>query len=173
MDNERDKDCPPYRPHVLVADEDTDFLQRLDVAIESCGLFDMDVATSGREIVQRVNETCYDALVLEIKFPDILGTTIASLIHETDPELPIAILSKYDGKAATFGVVRSESLFWYKSFTYNTEELQELCEKIYNLSLINPCSREQRHRKREEAKTKNLEASVQIPDVLIEAIKGK
>lgn len=161
-----------YRPLVLIADDNEDFLFMLTSVLEKDGRCDVRTASTGKDIIALVNELCFDALVLDVKFPDIMGTTIAELVHEGDPQVSIAFLTGYTGQATKEAIARVGGIYWPKPL----ESIKKFCNDLYNLALVNPCSNKERLELREYAQRRLLSKKetpkIEIPDVLLKAAEG-
>ena len=155
-----------YRPLVLVADDNADFLELLALSMTRADKFDFKTATTGREIIDLVNKECFDALVLDVKLPDIMGTTIAELIKEYDPDIKILFLTGYTGEGTQSAIENLGAKFWQKP----VEDHNGLITEIYNLAMKSPCTDEERFQKRLDARIRmKSKKKLEIPSVLLAA----
>jgi DNA-binding NtrC family response regulator len=100
-------------PLILCADDD-DSVRALCVAALTRGGFDVDVASDGREALDKLKERAYDAVLLDLWMPHLHGSTVLSIVQREQPQLldrmivitgaPEAVLQDVKGKVA--GVLR-------------------------------------------------------------------
>ncbi len=168
-----DTDDKSYRAKILVADDNEDFLEVLQIFLRQYNKFDIDIARTGKEVVEKVNTTCYDVVILDVKFPDVLGTTIGELLKKYDPLLNVGFLTGYVGSATLEAVDRIHAKYWIKPI----EDINGLAQDIYQMALEHPCNGAERTEKRKEAQIrlkarKDAKDFIEIPKVLLEASKG-
>jgi DNA-binding NtrC family response regulator len=94
-------------PLVLCADDD-DSVRSLCVAALTRGGFDVDVASNGREALDKLKARTYDAVLLDLWMPNLHGTTVLSIIQKDQPALlerlivitgaPDAVVEDVEGK---------------------------------------------------------------------------
>jgi DNA-binding NtrC family response regulator len=161
-------DCSQYRPSVLVAQSDFDCLKRIELEAKNQNKFDLVLATSGKTTIENINSHCFDGVVLGLKFPDITGSTLAYLIHEFDPDISIAFLTTYNTGVLSTTAEYLRCKIWDKE--KELENIPNLCNKIYELSMENPCKNLQRTLSRKYAQTKrglySQYAKLSVPDSL-------
>lgn len=121
-----------YRPRVLIAQSDEEDLQLIEKHVLRFAKFDYILADRGTQVIQEINENCFDVVVLGLKFKDVTGTTLAYLIHEFDPTIPIVFLTSYSNvmlsgaEDVAYKVIEKENL---------EENLPSICEDIYNIAM--------------------------------------
>jgi CheY-like chemotaxis protein len=147
LETEVELPCSDYRPRVLIAQSDQDSLELLVENSRVYNKYDVEIAVSGQAVVDMVNEYCFDAIVLGLKFPDITGATLAYLIHRFDPLVSVAFLSNYKSDILISVAQDLGFKFWNKDEKF--EDLEKLCKDIYDLALYMPCDAEKRIIKRE------------------------
>lgn len=74
------------RPRVLVVEDDATTREALRRILEAEGC-EVDVAVDGEKAVGRVNQSRYDAIVLDIALPKLSGTDVMEYIASTTPEM--------------------------------------------------------------------------------------
>ncbi len=77
---------------VLLVDDDEDFTTVMAERMESRGL-NVDKVDSGTAALDKINETPYDAIVLDLAMPGIDGLTTLKLIKQKNPELQVILLT--------------------------------------------------------------------------------
>jgi DNA-binding NtrC family response regulator len=130
--------CSGFRPIVLIAQNDEDDLRILQEASLKYNKYDVVVATTGQEIVDKINETCFDAVIIGLRFSDLTGSTLAYLIHAFDPLIKIGFLTNYNTASLIEAVERLDCTFLNKNV--ELQNLDKLCEKIYHIATEIPCS---------------------------------
>ena len=73
-------------PRILCADDDPDVLELCAVSLSKAG-FAADRATNGREVLEKVQEKDYAAILLDLSMPSVHGTTVLSVLQRERPEL--------------------------------------------------------------------------------------
>jgi CheY-like chemotaxis protein len=81
---------------VLIVDDDPG-ARRLYGAFLKSKAMDVDEAESGIEAVQRVEQSPFDLVIMDLDMPGIDGWMAMSLIHARLPELPMVILTALTG----------------------------------------------------------------------------
>ena len=71
---------------ILVVDDQKDILEMLAEVLSARG-FDVDIAASAQEALQRIRETIYDAAILDFNLPDMDGVMLHRQIRQMDREL--------------------------------------------------------------------------------------
>ncbi len=77
---------------LLLVDDEEEFLTASSRALDRRG-FEVDVAPNGVTALEMVGKSEFDVVVLDVKMPDIDGTEIFRQIHETQPDLPVILLT--------------------------------------------------------------------------------
>ena len=82
------------RPRVLVVEDERALAQVLAIRLESAG-FDVEIASSGLEGLRRAITWSPDALLLDVRLPDLDGLELQSRLrsHPERAALPIVFLS--------------------------------------------------------------------------------
>src|SRR5579875_919217 len=82
------------RPSVLVVDDDLALLRALPQML-SLRLQEVCVETSASalEALERIRANDYDAIVSDIKMPDMDGLTLLLRVHEIYPEMPVLLIT--------------------------------------------------------------------------------
>ena len=80
---------PPKR--VLVVDDDRSIL-RLVATVLKRELYEVDTASGGREALARIEETLYDAIVLDLMMPDINGLDVLKVLQSREPRVKCVVI---------------------------------------------------------------------------------
>ena len=77
---------------VLLVDDEVDFLETLS---ERMRLRDMDVTTSASPLdaIKKVQEKDYDAIIMDLKMPQMDGLQLLKVLKEKNPDLQIILLT--------------------------------------------------------------------------------
>ncbi|HEX2780842.1 MAG TPA: PAS domain S-box protein [Gemmatimonadaceae bacterium] len=70
---------------VLVADDESAVREALQIFLRSLG-HHVDVASSGMEAIARLESRRYDAILLDLRMPDMAGGAVYDKLAQTDPE---------------------------------------------------------------------------------------
>lgn len=150
MYEKKDIPCSEYRPNILIAQNDEDDLKLLEAASIKYGKYDAVYAQTGQEIIDNVNNHCFDTIILGLKFPDITGATIAYLVHQFDPLVTIGFLTVYKNNILVAAANDLHLRFWDKNEKF--KDLDLLCCDIYDLAVEISCDDEKRIIRREYRK---------------------
>lgn len=96
---------------VLLVDDDDEILTLIPLILREGG-FEVDVASGGPEAVFAVGEDAPDVVVLDYRFPDGTGDSIASTIRRLLPSVRIVGFSAFatDGSEWADAFVRKEDV---------------------------------------------------------------
>jgi DNA-binding NtrC family response regulator len=86
---------------LLIVDDEEEFLLSSSQAMSRRG-FTVDVAPNGVTALEKVEENDYDAVVLDVKMPDIDGIEVFRQIHKSQPGLPIILLTGHSSIGDAF-----------------------------------------------------------------------
>lgn len=109
---------PDYKniPTILIVDDDPDIIEFINQTMRifnECR-FKIVFAATGLGAITRINLQPIDAVVLDIKLPDITGINIGQKIKNHYPNMPIAIFTSYSGKNVEEQVKEIGAFYWYK-----------------------------------------------------------
>jgi EAL domain-containing protein (putative c-di-GMP-specific phosphodiesterase class I) len=83
---------PGHRPRVLVVEDEPALLRAMARALGSAG-FEVTTAMNGREAVEILATTEVDAVVSDIRMPDMDGIQLLRAVREKDLELPVILVT--------------------------------------------------------------------------------
>lgn len=92
--------------------------------------FSVDTAASGGEAIDLINSKKYDAVVIDILLPDMMGGMLGGIIRKFHPEMPIAFLTGFDSKTAEKLAGEINAEFWRKDDKADFEELARCIEQL-------------------------------------------
>jgi len=82
------------RIRILVVDDDESVRQTFKVILEENGYF-VDTAESGREAIEKSHKNFYNAVLIDIRLPDMEGTKLLTAMKETTPKMIKIIITGY------------------------------------------------------------------------------
>jgi DNA-binding NtrC family response regulator len=82
------------RPRVLVIDDEESMRHALARGLERAG-FHCDTAATGRGGVEMFVGGGFDAVLTDVKLPDLSGLDIAAILTEMDPSIPVVVMTGY------------------------------------------------------------------------------
>ncbi|MBU4233515.1 MAG: sigma-54 dependent transcriptional regulator [Proteobacteria bacterium] len=96
----------PSNTRVLIVDDDRDISALLSVLMNKEGLTNM-VAHDGETALQMVPVARPDMLLVDVKMPGIDGMTVLKRVKETDPHLPVVLITAYAEISASVAAMRA------------------------------------------------------------------
>lgn len=111
---------PPGAPGVLIVDDDATLRTQLSTYLDSHGVFCL-LAKDGSEAMELLAAQQFDAVLLDIRLPDMSGLEVAARIREITPRPKIILMSGYDdavseakqAKLEVFTVIEKPVPLWY------------------------------------------------------------
>ena len=82
------------RPRILVVDDDRAIISTTKAILEDEGYI-VDVATSGREAIQKTEEAIYNLALLDIRLPDMEGVELLKLMKDNVPRMRKIMVTGY------------------------------------------------------------------------------
>lgn len=80
---------------ILVVDDDAEIVQLFDLYLGMNG-FEVLTATSGRQAIELLRSETVDALVLDVRMPDMDGFQVVTAVREMGCTFPICLHTAYD-----------------------------------------------------------------------------
>jgi EAL domain-containing protein (putative c-di-GMP-specific phosphodiesterase class I) len=122
---------PGHRPRVLVAEDEPALLRTMARALRETG-FEVATAGDGREAVQLLAAMDFDAVLSDIRMPDMDGIQLLRAVRERDLELPVILVT------ASPDVHTAQQAIEYGAFRYimkpvQLEELERTMRKAVQL----------------------------------------
>ncbi|GAA3293343.1 hypothetical protein GCM10020218_070140 [Dactylosporangium vinaceum] len=109
---------PPGRNATVLVVEDEAPLRRVITRILADGGYHPVAAASGAEALELFDEHVIDILLTDVIMPEMSGTRLAELVHETRPDLPVVYMSGYsNGLLGTTHILDDDITFLEKPFT--------------------------------------------------------
>ncbi len=82
------------RHRILIADDEPSFRRLYEHELRKAG-YEVELASSGKEVLQRVQVKRPDLVILDIRMPGMNGLDTMNRLLEEDNELPVIINSAY------------------------------------------------------------------------------
>lgn len=82
------------RPRILIVDDDDAIRSTVKAILEDEGYF-IDVAASGKEAIQKTQETTYNVALLDIRLPDMEGVELLKLMTDHIPRTRKIMVTGY------------------------------------------------------------------------------
>ncbi|MFW6202038.1 MAG: sigma-54-dependent transcriptional regulator [Gemmatimonadota bacterium] len=114
-------------PKILLVDDETSILETLEILLRGEG-FEVEVANSGREALERLPEAAPDAIVADIRMPGISGLDLLSEVRERDPELPVVLMTAQASLQSAVQAV-NEGAFYYLQKPFSNGDMVALCRR--------------------------------------------
>jgi DNA-binding NtrC family response regulator len=110
---------------VLLVDDEEDFLDALG---ERMRLRDMEVSTttSAKEALRKIEKESYDAIILDLKMPEMGGLEVLKAIKTSHPELQIILLTGHGSVQEGVEAMKLGAV----DFLEKPADLESLTEKI-------------------------------------------
>lgn len=99
-------------------------------------------ASDIQEGIDRLNESCFDAAVIDVILPGVTGVQLGSLVREHDPHIPLAYLTNLDTEQVREQAAQHQARFLFKHAFFDEpgeEGIKTLLMVINSLARLNPC----------------------------------
>ena len=100
------------KPTILCVDDEVNVLTGREFLLRQHG-YDVVISTSALESLDLLESLEFDAVILDYRMPEMMGDTVAQLMKQLRPEVPIMMLSAQDCVPAS--ALRSADTFLSKS----------------------------------------------------------
>jgi len=110
---------------VLLVDDEVDFVETLAERLRTRGM-DVEVATSGAQAIDKVDQRAFDAVVLDLAMPGIDGIETLKKLLKKNPDLQVMLLT---GQATVKSAVEATNLGALDVLEKPTD-IETLMEKI-------------------------------------------
>ena len=100
------------KPTILCVDDEVNVLTGREFLLRQHG-YDVVISTSGLESLDLLESLEFDAVILDYRMPEMMGDTVAQLMKQLRPDVPIMMLSAQDCVPAS--ALRSADTFLSKS----------------------------------------------------------
>src|SRR5512147_700880 len=119
---------------VLVVDDDPDILTALQDLLEYEG-FHVDCAHTCNEELYSIEHNCYNAVLLDLGLPDGDGHSVLHRLQESDPSLPVIVLTAATSMDRKMGSLTSGA-FAHLVKPYHREELRAILHRAIGMKSL-------------------------------------
>jgi len=85
---------PDQKPRILLVEDDPDGRRSVTEALLESG-YDVIAAESGKQGLELFGKQTFDAVLSDIKLPDIDGIQVLRQIRQSEPEIPVLLMTAY------------------------------------------------------------------------------
>jgi EAL domain-containing protein (putative c-di-GMP-specific phosphodiesterase class I) len=112
---------------ILVVDDDSDVRQAVGLALTSTG-YDTCSAANGRDAADLIRGVPFDAVITDIRMPDMNGIDLLRVLRNNDEDLPVILMTGCP-EIATAAEAVSLRAFAYLEKPFELSELQKVVRK--------------------------------------------
>ncbi|MGH7480936.1 MAG: sigma-54-dependent transcriptional regulator [Longimicrobiales bacterium] len=132
------------RPKILIVDDETSILNTLEILLRGED-FDVDVAQSGREALERLGDAAPDIVLTDVRMPGVSGIDLLAAVRERDPEIPVILMTAQASLQSAVQAV-NQGAFYYLQKPFGNGDLVALCRRAAETRTL---KKENRQLKRE------------------------
>ncbi|MBM3245031.1 MAG: response regulator [Candidatus Omnitrophica bacterium] len=110
---------------ILVVDDEPDFLEMIKIRLEAND-YEVITAASGKEALDKIMNSKFDAVLLDVLMPGIDGLEVLKQIREKDKNLPVFIITAFSNEER----FRMANKLSASGFIVKTSDLKEEVERI-------------------------------------------
>ncbi|MFN8179546.1 MAG: response regulator [bacterium] len=93
------------KERILVIDDEENIRATVEEFLSLNG-YRVDTASSGREGLDLLGRNAYDLVVSDLRMPDVDGLAVIEWVHETQPELPVLVMTGHATVESTIRALR-------------------------------------------------------------------
>lgn len=108
---------------ILIVEDEPDICLVLSDLLEQEG-YQVQRAANGREALSHIQQYPYDAVLLDIRLPDLEGITTLQTLAKWEPGLPIIVLSAIPSLEKITGPLVERGAFAYLPKPFNPDTLR-------------------------------------------------
>lgn len=116
-------------PKVLLVDDEEEFTSTLAERMERRGV-NIDTAASGMDAIKKAGEKSYDAIVLDLKMPEMDGIETLKQLRKINPDLQVILLTGCGSIEKGVEAVKLGAM----DFLEKPADIKKLMEKIKTAS---------------------------------------
>ena len=124
---------------ILVIDDDKDVCEVLARNLAEEG-YDIAYELQGMDGVIQLRHSEFDAVILDLKLPDMYGTEVMKKIRAVNREIPIIILTGYPSLDSAIETIRYQGVDYIKK-PFDIEELRKILHKALDSKRLIPASK--------------------------------
>lgn len=112
---------------ILVVDDETSILDTVKILLRGEG-FDVELAHSGREALDRLGELAPDIVLTDVRMPGVSGVDVLMAAREQDPETPVILMTAQASLQTAVQAV-NQGAFYYLQKPFSNADLVALCKR--------------------------------------------
>jgi signal transduction histidine kinase len=146
-------------PHILLIDDDTALLQALPhmVALRIHGV-SVDTSDSAPRALELIQERDYDAIVSDIKMPEMDGLELLTKIQELRPEIPTMLITGHADQSLIIQALRSGAY----------DFIEKPIDRVYFVAALHRAIQARQLRRQVQEQRQALELYTQTLEQLVE-----
>lgn len=110
-------------PSILVVEDESGQRKVLQRILEREG-YDVTLAENGLNALEKIEGTMFDLVISDMRMPGMTGRDLLREIKETDPDLPVLIVTAFAELKDAVDLVAREGAFYYLQKPINNDELK-------------------------------------------------
>jgi DNA-binding NtrC family response regulator len=119
---------------VLVIDDETSILNTLDILLRREG-FQVTVRASGRDALDRWDESPPDVVLSDIRMPGFSGMDVLAAVRDRDPHVPVILMTAQASLQSAIEAV-NRGAFYYLQKPFANDDLVALCRRAAETSKL-------------------------------------
>ena len=113
---------------IFIVDDELVMRKSLSGWLERDG-YEVDTAESGEEAIEKLKETRFDVLLVDIKMEGISGLDVLKHVRENDPDVAVVMITAYGSISTAIEAIKNGA-YDYLLKPFDPDELGVLIEKI-------------------------------------------
>jgi len=126
---------PTSSTTILLVEDEPDIALTLTDLLESEG-HQIEVASTGKAALERMNHHTYDAVFLDIRLPDMDGLLVLENMTRSHPGLPIIILTGFTALDSVTGPLEQQGAFAYLHKPINQSEIKKTIRQALKVQTL-------------------------------------
>lgn len=110
-------------PSILVVEDESGQRKVLQRILEREG-YEVTLAENGLNALEKIEGTMFDLVISDMRMPGMTGRDLLREIKETDPDLPVLIVTAFAELKDAVDLVAREGAFYYLQKPINNDELK-------------------------------------------------
>lgn len=110
-------------PSILVVEDESGQRKILQRILEREG-YEVTLAENGLNALEKIDGTMFDLVISDMRMPGMTGRDLLREIKETDPDLPVLIVTAFAELKDAVDLVAREGAFYYLEKPINNDELK-------------------------------------------------
>ncbi|NPV57538.1 MAG: response regulator transcription factor [Anaerolineae bacterium] len=127
-------DKPKYPSRILIVDDEKSTRLVIGRALQLSGYL-IDTAENGKQALERLETTCYDVMLLDLKMPEVSGIQVMDVVRERYPELKMIVLTAHASLDSAITAVKTGAVDYLlkpQSITQIDAAIQRVLKKGVN-----------------------------------------